>query len=276
LGTQLNQFLENTTERDMHHNENINIVIIGGFGLIGMKLALKLLELKANVIIADISIEQQQNIIEILNKHYISYINKLHFYKLDITNQNELQDFLKYLGSNFPFVDAVVNLSYPRGKNYGKDLFDITYEDFCETVNLHLGGYFLVMKEFSKFFIKQGFGNIINTSSIYGVIAPKFEIYNDTSMTMPVEYAAIKSSIIHLTKYFAKYLKNKNIRVNCVSPGGILNNQDEIFLKNYSSYCINKGMLDVDDIIGTYLFLLSDESKYINGQNIIVDDGFTL
>ena len=249
-------------------NHNKNVIIIGGLGYIGQHLVQKLINLNFNIIVADNnpSTNSSNNLIN----------GNVHFYKVDITKSNEINELINFSITNFRSIDALVNLSYPRGKNYGKDLFNVTYEDFCETVNLHLGGYFLVMQEFSKFFIKQGHGNIINTSSIYGVIAPKFEIYNDTSMTMPVEYAAIKSSIIHLTKYFAKYLKNKNIRVNCVSPGGILNNQDEIFLKNYSSYCINKGMLDVDDIIGTYLFLLSDESKYINGQNIIVDDGFTL
>ena len=95
-------------------------------------------------------------------------------------------------------------------------------------------------------------------------------------MTMPVEYAAIKSALIHLTKYMAKYLKDKNVRVNCISPGGILDKQPESFLEQYKSNCLSKGMLDPEDIMGALVFLLSDASKFINGQNIIVDDGFTL
>jgi NAD(P)-dependent dehydrogenase (short-subunit alcohol dehydrogenase family) len=95
-------------------------------------------------------------------------------------------------------------------------------------------------------------------------------------MTMPVEYAAIKSGLIHLTKYMAKYFKGMNIKVNALSPGGIFDNQNEIFLKNYKDECLNKGMLDKSDLNGTLIYLLSEMSQYINGQNIIVDDGFSL
>ena len=87
---------------------------------------------------------------------------------------------------------------------------------------------------------------------------------------------AIKSALINLTKYMAKYFKGSNIRFNSVSPGGIFNNQPDSFIKNYKSYCHDKGMLDPQDIDGAIIFLLSDSSKYINGQNIIIDDGFTL
>jgi len=95
-------------------------------------------------------------------------------------------------------------------------------------------------------------------------------------MTMPVEYACIKSAIIHLTKYMAKYFKGWNVRVNCISPGGILSGHPEQFLRNYNKHCLTKGMLDTEDVVGTLIFLLSDMSKYINGQNIVVDDGFCL
>jgi NAD(P)-dependent dehydrogenase (short-subunit alcohol dehydrogenase family) len=108
------------------------------------------------------------------------------------------------------------------------------------------------------------------------VIAPKFEIYDNTEMTMPVEYAAIKSGMLHLTKYMAKYFKGRNIRVNAISPGGILDSQPEEFLKKYNQECLTKGMLNGCDLNGTLVFLLSDMSMYINGQNIVVDDGFSL
>jgi NAD(P)-dependent dehydrogenase (short-subunit alcohol dehydrogenase family) len=143
-------------------------------------------------------------------------------------------------------------------------------------VGVHLGGYFLMSQQFGSYFKNQGHGNIINMASIYGVIAPRFEIYDDTSMTMPVEYAAIKSSIIHLTKYLAKHYKGCNVRVNCISPGGILDKQPEPFLAKYGEYALSKGMLDPNDISGTLLYLLSDLSSFVNGQNIVVDDGWSL
>ena len=141
---------------------------------------------------------------------------------------------------------------------------------------MNLGGYFLTSQQFAKYFYEQGYGNIINLASIYGVVAPRFEIYNNTQMTNPVEYAAIKSGLIHITKYMAKYFKGKNIRVNTITLGGIEDKQPETFLKAYKKFCLNKGILDAKDISGTVLYLLSDLSEFVNGQNIVVDDGFTL
>jgi NAD(P)-dependent dehydrogenase (short-subunit alcohol dehydrogenase family) len=152
----------------------------------------------------------------------------------------------------------------------------VAYEDFCENLSLHVGGYFLVAQQFSAYFREQKRGNIINMASIYGIMAPRFEVYDNTHMTMPVEYAAIKSSIINLTKYMAKYLKGTGIRVNAISPGGILDLQANAFLDKYKENCLSKGMLDVEDLNGTLLYLLSDMAAYVNGQNLIVDDGFSV
>lgn len=84
------------------------------------------------------------------------------------------------------------------------------------------------------------------------------------------------AGLIHLTKYMAKYFKGMNIKVNTLSPGGIFDNQPKSFLEKYKSNCLSKGMLDKSDLKGTLIYLLSDMSKHLNGQNIIVDDGFSI
>jgi len=195
---------------------------------------------------------------------------------LDITSSTSVGTLISELRGRHGHIHAVVNNAYPRNRNYGRKLEDVTYPDFCENIGLHLGGYFLVAQQFGLFFREQGGGNIINMSSIYGVATPRFEIYSGTSMTMPVEYAAIKAAIIHLTRYFAQYFKGTGIRVNCLSPGGIIDNQPEAFLLKYNAFCNSKGMLDSGDLGGALLFLLSDDSKFITGQNLIVDDGWSL
>jgi len=180
------------------------------------------------------------------------------------------------LDNKYKRIDALVNNAYPRNKNYGKYFFDVEYSDFVENIGLNLGGYFTASQQFAKYFQKQNYGNIINISSIYGVVAPRFEIYEGTTMTVPVEYAAIKSGLIHLTKYMAKYFKGMNIRVNTLTPGGIFDHQPQAFLDKYKDQCLSKGMLDKSDLKGTLVYLLSDMSKYVNGQNIVIDDGFAL
>jgi NAD(P)-dependent dehydrogenase (short-subunit alcohol dehydrogenase family) len=254
--------------------ENKVIVITGGAGTIGREFCSAVLENNGICIISDSDIEKGENLkLELANKFNYS---KVEYINHDISSKESTSKLVKSLTEKYGRIDAVVNNAYPRNNNYGKKFFDVEFSDFCQNLNLNLGGCFLVSQQFGAFFKDQGHGNIINIASIYGVIAPRFEIYEDTEMTMPVEYAAIKSALIHLTKYMAKYFKGLNIRVNCICPGGVYNNQPEQFVKKYNNYCISKGMISARDLNGTLLFLLSESSQVINGQTIIVDDGFSL
>ncbi|WP_419767369.1 oxidoreductase [Arcobacter sp.] len=250
------------------------VVITGGAGLIGKEFVKAIVENGGIAIIADINEEIGLKVKENLSKELNN--NTIDFVKLDITSKESLNECIQYLDSKYSKINALVNNAYPRNKNYGRHFFDVEYEDFVQNLGLNLGGYFTSSQQFAQYFKKQGYGNIINISSIYGVVAPKFEVYDNTPMTMPVEYAAIKSGLIHLTKYMAKYFKGMNIKVNALSPGGIFDHQPEVFLSKYKGQCLNKGMLDKSDLKGTLVYLLSDMSKYLNGQNIVVDDGFSL
>ncbi len=250
------------------------VVVTGGAGLIGQEFVQAIVEQNGVAIIADINEEIGLRVKEELSKKLAS--ESIEFIKLDITSKLSLQNCIKFLDEKYGKIDALINNAYPRNKNFGRDVFEIEYEDFCENTNMNLGGYFLSTQQFAKYFIQQGYGNIVNMSSIYGVVAPRFEIYKNTNMTNAIEYAAIKGGLLHLTKYFAKYFKGQNIRINAISPGGIFDNQPEPFLNAYKGQCLNKGMLDKSDLKGTLTYLLSDMSKYVNGQNIIVDDGFCL
>lgn len=250
------------------------VIVTGGAGLLGTEFIKSIVENNGIGIIAELDekggIAVEKEIRETLKT------KRVYFHKLDITSKESIQLLLEKINSKYKKIDAVVNNAYPRNKNFGKHFFEVDYADFCENVSLNLGGYFLVSQQFAQFFQMQGYGNIINISSIYGVIPPRFEIYEGTKISNPVEYAVIKSGLVHLTKYLSKYLKGKNIRVNAISPGGIFDNQPEPFINNYKKYCANKGMLSKSDLTGTLLFLLSEMSSFINGQNIIVDDGFSL
>ena len=95
-------------------------------------------------------------------------------------------------------------------------------------------------------------------------------------MNSPIEYTAIKAGIISITKYLAKLFIKNNIRVNCISPGGIENKQPVKFKKKYKKDSGNKGLLSASDIGSSLLYLISDNSKYVNGQNLIIDDGWSL
>lgn len=200
------------------------------------------------------------------------------FFETDITSTAALAATIDELCQNKIKLDAIVNCSYPRTKSYGLKLEDVTIESFNENVSLHLGGYFNVMKQFGAYLKEMGGGSIVSFSSVYGVIAPRFDIYENEKFTMPVEYAAIKSAVIHLTKYMASYFKGSDVRFNVLSPGGVFASHDESFVNAYGKYSLSArgGMLEPQDLVGAVKFLVSNDSKYVNGQNLIVDDGWTL
>jgi NAD(P)-dependent dehydrogenase (short-subunit alcohol dehydrogenase family) len=250
------------------------IIVTGGAGLLGAEFVTAIASQGGTVVIADLNKEASLHLIEKIKQN--EGIGQVDYVSMNITDKASIFQAIKVLSDKYGTIDALVNNAYPRNKQYGRALMEVEYDDFCENINLNLGGYFLTSQQFASYFLQQGYGNIVNIASIYGVVAPKFEIYENTTMTMPVEYAVIKSGIIHLTKYFAKSFKGKNIRVNSLSPGGIIDSQPGIFINAYRDKCINKGMLDKSDLSGSLIYLLSDMSTCVNGQNLIVDDGFTI
>jgi NAD(P)-dependent dehydrogenase (short-subunit alcohol dehydrogenase family) len=247
------------------------VVITGGAGRIGSEFARAVAAAGAVAVIADANEAAGQALAE-----EICALGLAESYPLDITSKESAQELIGKLDERHGRIDALVNNAYPRNSRYGRRFEEVSYQDFCDNMGMHVGGYFLMAQQFGAYFQGQGRGNIVNMASIYGVIAPRFEIYQGTAMTMPVEYAAIKAAVIHLTKYLAKHYKGAGIRVNCLSPGGILDRQPESFLESYAEHALSKGMLDPQDISGTLLYLLSDLSAYLNGQNIVVDDGWSL
>lgn len=249
------------------------IVVSGGAGLIGRAFCRDLASEGAMTIIADLDIDAANRLKEdILNDDANA---RVAVQAMDITKKASVAQCIDEVHGQWGRIDAVVNNAYPRNENYGRHFFEVEYSDLCENINIHLGGYFQVAQLFAQYFKKQQAGVIVNMASIYGFVAPKFDIYRETEMTTPVEYALIKAGVIQLSKYLAAYLKGTGIRVNTISPGGILDAQPEPFLSAYREQCANIGMLDTRDISATLVHILSDDARAINGQNIVIDDAFS-
>jgi NAD(P)-dependent dehydrogenase (short-subunit alcohol dehydrogenase family) len=251
--------------------KNKVVIIVGAGGLLGREIVRSVLEEGGLVVAADVNLDSVAKITSNLDSE--SVISA----EVDITSRESIQRLLKIAEDKWGGIDGAVNSAYPRNKHYGRELFEVTYDDFCENVSLHLGGYFLFMQQCAKYSKQQNKQfSLVNMSSVYGVVAPRFDVYQGTGMTNAVEYAAIKSALQHLVSYFSSAMRGTSFRVNAVSPGGIRDSQPQSFIKRYAEYCNQKGMLDVDDVVGSIVFLLSDKSKYIVAQNLVVDDGFSI
>ena len=250
-------------------NNNV-YAISGAAGKIGISFTKSILDNNGRVIIGDLNTKK----LNFIKKKYGD--KKVQIYTEDLTKEENINVFLNNGINKFKKIDGAINCLYPRSTKWGTKFEKIKEKDLFLDLSNQLGSAIFFSKVFLKYFKKNKKGNLINISSIQGFSNPKFEHYEGTSIVSPVEYSAIKAGIISITKYLAKYYKNKNIRVNCISPGGIFDNQDSIFINKYKKSCNSKGLLEPKDLNGTLLFLLSDYSKYITGQNIVVDDGWSL
>jgi NAD(P)-dependent dehydrogenase (short-subunit alcohol dehydrogenase family) len=227
----------------------------------------------ASVILTDIASQALEEVVAKLSDYDLS---RIHSFVADIANLEEITSFVVKALACTGKIDCAVHSAYPRSKSWGSRFEELKVDDLCRDLSMQLGGAILFSQAILRCFQDQGHGSLIHLSSIQGVQAPKFEHYSGTDMRSPIEYAAIKSGIISITRWLAKYCANQNIRVNCVSPGGILDAQPEEFLKRYRQSCTNIGMLSAEQVASVIIFLLTPASAAINGQNIIVDDGWTL
>jgi len=241
-----------------------NIVIIGGGGLLGKSILKIIHEAGGNI-----------HVLDYRGSNDLSS-GDVNFYAVDIADEVDLERTLTEIVDEDGKIDSIINCAYPKANRYGQPLDQVSYSGFCDSVSLHLGGFFNVLRVGTKVMLSQGAGSIISFASIYGVIAPRFDIYDGCGFSMPVEYAAIKGGLIHLNRFFAKKFLGTGLRFNCISPGGIEDGQPDRFQKNYSMHTNTGKMMSSDDVLGTVMFLVSDVSASITGSNIVVDDGFIL
>lgn len=236
------------------------IVVTGSSGLLGGKIVSSLRTEGAIGIGAD-----------------IAFKNKTEFdYEMDITSQDSVSGLISQLVGKYGRIDGWVNNAYPRTKDWGNKLEDVSIESWKQNIDMHLNGYFICCKLALEQMKGQKSGSLVNMSSIYGINGPDFTVYDGTEMTMPVAYSAIKGGITNLTRYLAAYYGPYQVRVNSISPGGIFDNQPETFVENYNKKVPLRRMGEPGDIVAAVHYLLTQEAAYITGHNLVIDGGWTI
>ncbi len=259
-------------------------IVTGGVGLLGSEFCKTLAEAGATVAVVDLNASASQTVADTLTKS--GY--KAQAFAVDITQPNSVNAMVANVLSAFGRIDILVN-SAALDPKFDPDAMkkgitpgafeDYPLDQWNAALNVNLTGTFLITQACVKPMIAQGKkGSIINICSTYGLNGPDQRIYikdGERVAYKPVYYTVTKAGVMGFTKYLAAYYAGTDIRVNALTPGGVFNNHEEYFVKNYSAKTIIGRMAKKDEMNGALLFLASDASSYMTGNNVVVDGGWT-
>ncbi len=243
-----------------------NALITGGYGHLGKAIAKELLQAGAKTYV--LGKEKAK-----FDKEF-SGTNAI-FKKFDISDTEIIKSVFNEIFLADNKIDILINNAvYLKGNNPEA----ISDEDLAYSLDGTLSSVYKCIREVMPYMKKQNCGRIINIASMYGMVSPDFSIYKNGEFLNPPQYGAAKAGVIQLTKYFASYLGDNGITVNCVSPGPFPNPQIQKhtdFIQQLSNKTMLKRIGEPKELAGIFVFLASDASSYITGQNIAVDGGWT-
>lgn len=264
--------------KDLFDLSGKTALVTGASGILGRHFCSGLAEAGAAVALVDIRAEAVQELAaELAGK----YGTKALGFVCDVSDPASVAGMVEQVVGKFGGIDILHNNA--AGKSDDLDAFfapfeDYSFEQWRQIMAVNLDGMFLVAQAVGKQMVSQGRGSIIQTSSIYGLMAPDQRIYEGSfylgrQINAPAVYSASKAGVIGLTKYLAAYWADKGIRVNAIAPGGAESGQNEEFMRRYSARIPMGRMAQAHEIVGALLYLASDASSYVTGQTIAVDGG---
>jgi len=242
------------------------ILVTGGAGLYGKCIVEGLAEAEGTVITASRNLKAGQKLTQEFNSRGLD----VHAMHVDQAEHHSVMMLKEQIMKKFGRLDVFVNNAVSRPMEGYNDKI----EHFEESMQVNATGMMDILREMADLMAISGGGSIINISSMMGMFGPDLSNYEGTDMgDMPPDYFFHRGGVINITRFLARMLADKNIRANCISPGGLFNNQPKIFVENYCKKVPVKRMANNDDIKGLAVLLASDASAYINGENILMDGG---
>ena len=260
-------------QMDLHDR---TAIITGGAGYLGRTMAHTLAEAGANIALVDLNAEKIADVCKDLE---VRWGIKTCGIDVDLENKEQRRQVVEKTVDALGGLDILINNAAFVGTSnlsgWGVPFEQQETETWRRALEVNLTAVFDLTQTAVPYLKESGHGNIINVASIYGIVGPDPRLYSDLPMFNPAAYAASKGGVVQFTKWCSTVLAPE-IRVNAITPGGIFRNQDPAFLERYESRTPLKRMAHEDDFIGATVFLASDLSKYITGQNIVVDGGFSV
>jgi NAD(P)-dependent dehydrogenase (short-subunit alcohol dehydrogenase family) len=251
-------------------------LITGGGGHIAYAMSEALIESGCSVILVDINNDRLEHSKKLLEEKFDT---KVVTYAMDLEIQTEVEQLGAFVKKNNTKLDILINnagfVGDAKLEGWCVPFEEQTIETWRRAMEVNLNSAFHLSQLMTPLLKASGHGSIINIASIYGVVAPDMSIYDGTVMGNPAAYAVSKAGLIQLTKWMSSIL-GPDIRVNAMTPGGVFRNHQDPFLSAYTKKTLLKRMATEEDFKGVMLFLASDLSNYVTGQNIIVDGGWTV
>lgn len=246
-------------------------LVTGGAGpLFGSSISSALAEAGATVITASRSLDANLEYAEALRARGLDACGM----RVNISDPDSIAALQREVLDRFGRLDVLVNSALTRDGHAG-GLNEQTPERWLAAAQGDMLGLFLLCQGFAAEMARQGRGSIVNIASIYGVVSNDPGLYQDTDMRQPPTYPFVKGGMIQFTRYLAAYYGKSGVRANCISPGGYFNHQPEPFVRRYCERVPLGRMMGHEDIQGAVVFLASDASAYVTGENLMVDGGWT-
>lgn len=253
------------------HDETATV--IGGAGRIGKAICRALAFAGADVAIIDINAEEAQKLADELHAQTGRTMLPL---AIDATSAEQLADAVAAIASRLKAPSMLVNSAQFRGAGfYSSNVEEYPREAWDNVIETNLTAVHLACQAFGRSMIDHGGGRIVNIASTYGLVSADPRIYGTSGVNSPVAYGAAKAGVIQLTRYLAVHWRDKNIRVNCLVPGGVFDHQSPEFVTNYCDRTPLGRMAEPEDYQGAVLFMLSRASEYMTGSVVTVDGGWT-
>lgn len=247
--------------------------VVGGAGRIGRALCRALAEAGAGVCVLDIDQAAGGRLADELATGTGRPVLPL---AADATQRDSLDAAVETITAVLGPPTILINAAQFRGRGfYSSTVEDYPREAWNAVLEANLTAVLLACQSFGRAMIRHGGGRIVNLSSTYGIVSPDPRIYGDSGVNSPVAYAASKAGVINLTRYLAVHWRDKNVRVNCLVPGGVFDNQGEAFVANYTARTPLGRMATPEDYQGAVLFMVSAASAYMTGAVVTVDGGWT-
>ncbi|MFK8059419.1 MAG: SDR family oxidoreductase [Polaribacter sp.] len=248
-------------------------LVTGGAGLLGSEHAIALASHGAKVYLADINEEKCKE-----KAAKIEY-DAIYPIKLDVTNKENWLEVVSKIVDKEGSLDILVNnagyTNSTKTSAYEKTFENFSLDDWNSIMNVNLTGTFLGCQTVGNQMLKQGKGSIINIASLYGVVSPNHKMYPGTGIVQPVAYTVSKHGVVALTKYVATWLAEKGVRVNSLTPGGIFDGHDDLFLERFNNLNPIGRMSNKNELRGGIVYLASDSSSHMIGHNLVIDGGWT-